>query len=251
MAPASPEIAAREVTALEVTGVSHSYGARVALDDVSLSVPRGRFVALLGVNGAGKSTLFNLVTRLFDSHVGDVSICGHPIRTQSRAALAQTGVVFQTRSLDASLSVAQNFRYQGALHGMGWADVRPRMETLLGRIGMADRAGDKVGRLSGGQVRRVEIARALLHDPRLLLCDEATVGLDVKSRADIVADVHRLAADDGVGVLWTTHLIDEIWPEDPVVVLHKGRVLARGPAAQIARGGDLSDAFLAMTGEDA
>lgn len=237
--------------ALDVAGVSHSYGARVALDDVSLTVPRGRFVALLGVNGAGKSTLFNLVTRLFVTREGRISICGHPVEREARQALARTGVVFQSRSLDASLSVAQNFRYQGALHGLAWADVRPRMEDLLGRIGLADRAGDKVGRLSGGQVRRVEIARALLHQPALLLCDEATVGLDVKSRADIVADVHRLAAEEGVGVLWTTHLIDEIWPDDPVVVLHKGRVLARGPAQEVAGGRGLSEAFLEMTGAEA
>ena len=170
-------------------------------------------------------------------------------------ALARTGVVFQSRALDLSLTVAQNFRYQGALHGMAWRDVQPRMTTLLARIGLDDRAGDKVGRLSGGQLRRVEIARALLHDPHLLLCDEATVGLDVKSRADIVADVHRLAAEDGVGVLWTTHLIDEIWPDDPVIVLHKGCILARGPARDLARDiagdGTLQDAFLKLTGADA
>ena len=111
-------------------------------------------------------------------------------------------------------------------------------------------AGDKVGRLSGGQLRRVEIVRQLLHEPRVLMCDEATVGLDVKSRADIVADVHRLAAEEGLGVLWTTHLIDEIWDEDPVFVLHKGRVLAHGTAAEIGKG-DLSAAFLAMTGAEA
>ncbi|MBB95338.1 MAG: ABC transporter ATP-binding protein [Rhodobacteraceae bacterium] len=241
--------------ALDVAGISHSYGARQALDDVSLTVPRGRFVALLGINGAGKSTLFNLITRLFVTRSGNISICGHPVRTEARAALARTGVVFQSRALDLSLTVAQNFRYQGALHGMAWRDVQPRMTTLLARIGLDDRAGDKVGRLSGGQLRRVEIARALLHDPHLLLCDEATVGLDVKSRADIVADVHRLAAEDGVGVLWTTHLIDEIWPDDPVIVLHKGCILARGPARDLARDiagdGTLQDAFLKLTGADA
>lgn len=236
--------------ALSVAGVSHSYGARVALDDVSLEVPAGRFVALLGVNGAGKSTLFNLITRLFDTRSGEIAICGHSIRSEPRAALARTGVVFQSRSLDVSLTVAQNFRYQGALHGMEWSAVRPRMEVLLDRIGLADRAGDKVGRLSGGQLRRVEIVRQLLHEPRVLMCDEATVGLDVKSRADIVADVHRLAAEEGLGVLWTTHLIDEIWDEDPVFVLHKGRVLAHGTAAEIGKG-DLSAAFLAMTGAEA
>lgn len=234
--------------ALSVAGVSHSYGSRKALDDISLEVPQGRFVALLGINGAGKSTLFNLITRLFDSNSGDISICGHSVRKDSRSALAKTGVVFQTRSLDVSLTVAQNFRYQGALHGMSWAETAPQMETLLGRIGLVERAGDKVGSLSGGQLRRVEIVRALLHRPSLLLCDEATVGLDVKSRADIVADVHKLAEDQRVGVLWTTHLIDEIWPEDPVVVLHKGRVLARGPARVIAGESSLSDAFLALTG---
>ncbi len=236
--------------ALSVAGVSHSYGARMALDDVSLEVPAGRFVALLGVNGAGKSTLFNLITRLFNSDSGEIAICGHSTRSAPRAALAGTGVVFQSRSLDVSLSVAQNFRYQGALHGMDWVSVRPRMEVLLDRIGMADRAGDKVGKLSGGQLRRVEIVRQLLHEPRLLMCDEATVGLDVKSRADIVADVHRLAADEGLGVLWTTHLIDEIWDEDTVFVLHKGQILARGTAAEIGQG-DLSEAFLTMTGADA
>ncbi|WP_428925631.1 ABC transporter ATP-binding protein [Marinibacterium sp. SX1] len=240
-----------QAPALSVAGVSHSYGPRTALDDVSLDVPRGRFVALLGVNGAGKSTLFNLVTRLFTTRRGRISICGHPVDSAPRAALAATGVVFQTRALDVSLSVAQNFRYQGALHGLPWARVEPRMMALLDRIHMADRAGDKVGRLSGGQLRRVEIARALLHGPRLLLCDEATVGLDVQSRADIVADVHRLAAEDGTGVLWTTHLIDEIWPDDPVVVLHRGRVLARDTARALAGDGTLQQAFLAMTGPDA
>lgn len=233
--------------ALSVSGVSHSYGARKALDDVTLEVPQGRFVALLGVNGAGKSTLFNLITRLFDTRSGEISICGHPIRRAARAALARTGVVFQSRSLDVSLSVAQNFRYQGALHGMTWAEVEPQMQILLSRIGLADRAGDKIGALSGGQVRRVEIVRALLHGPSLLLCDEATVGLDVKSRADIVADAHKLAEDQRVGILWTTHLIDEIWPDDPVVVLHHGRILARGAARDIAGDEGLPAAFLRMT----
>ena len=116
---------------------------------------------------------------------------------------------------------------------------------------MADRIGDKVRALSAGQARRVEIARALLHGPRLLLCDEATVGLDVKSRTDIVAEVHALAAEQGVGVLWATHLIDEIQPNDRVVVLHLGRVLATGTAAEIAGEQSLSERFLAMTAETA
>lgn len=237
--------------ALAVSGVSHSFGARKALDDVSLDVPAGSFTALLGVNGAGKSTLFNLITRLYDNVSGSIEVCGHDVRRDARQALARLGVVFQSRALDATLTVGQNFTYAGALYGMAPRTVRARGKELLERIGLADRMGDKVRALSGGQARRVEIARALLHGPELLLCDEATVGLDVKSRTDIVAEVHALAADQGVGVLWATHLIDEIWPSDRVVVLHQGKVLATGTAEDIAGGASLSDRFLDLTAEGA
>ena len=238
-------------TTLRVAGVTHRFGDRVALDDVGLEVLSGRFTALLGVNGAGKTTLFNLVTGLYASRTGQIEVCGHDIRTTPRQALARMGVVFQSRSLDAGLTVRQNFLYQGALHGLGRRLIDARAEELLGRMGLAALYGRKVATLSGGEARRVEIARALLHAPRLLLCDEATVGLDVRARTDIVADLHRLAAETGAGVLWATHLIDEIAAEDPVVVLHQGRVLARGPAAEIAGGKSLSDAFLALTGKSA
>lgn len=238
-------------SSLAVSGVSHSFGPRKALDDVTLGVPAGSFTALLGVNGAGKSTLFNLITRLYDNVSGTIEVCGHDVRRNARQALARLGVVFQSRALDGTLTVAQNFTYAGALYGMSPADVRVRGKDLLQRIGLADRMGDKVRALSGGQARRVEIARALLHGPDLLLCDEATVGLDVKSRTDIVAEVHNLAAEQGVGVLWATHLIDEILPEDRVVVLHKGRVLATGSATEIAAGKSLSDRFLELTAEGA
>lgn len=234
---------------LAVRGVSHSFGRRKALDDVSLTVPPGSFTALLGVNGAGKSTLFNLVTRLYDNTSGTIEVCGHDVRRAPRAALARMGVVFQSRALDATLSIAQNFSYAGALHGMSSREVRERGRDLLSRIGLVERMGDKVRNLSGGQARRVEIARALLHGPELLLCDEATVGLDVKSRTDMVDEVHKLAADQGVGVLWATHLIDEIQPEDRVVILHEGRVLAEGLAAEIAGQSTLAARFLEMTAE--
>ena len=237
--------------ALAVTGVSHSFGARKALDDVSLDVPPGTFTALLGVNGAGKSTLCNLITRLYDNVSGTIEVCGHDVRRDARHALARLGVVFQSRALDATLTVGQNFAYAGALYGMAPRQVRDRGRELLDRIGLGERMGDKVRALSGGQARRVEIARALLHRPQLLLCDEATVGLDVKSRTDIVAEVHALAADQGVGVLWATHLIDEIRPTDRVVVLHHGKVLATGAAAEIAGTASLSDRFLDLTAEGA
>jgi ABC-2 type transport system ATP-binding protein len=163
------------------------------------------------------------------------------------------GVVFQPRTLDLDLSVMQNLLYHAALHGIGRRDARSRGDEVLARIGLADRSGSKVRDLSGGQMRRLEIARALLHRPRLLLLDEATVGLDVKARADIVAHVRSLVQSERIGVLWTTHLIDEIAMTDNVIVLHKGQVLATGTAADvIARTGapDMRLAFAKLTGTE-
>jgi len=176
-----------------------------------------------------------------------IEVRGHDVRTAPREALAQLGVVFQGRALDATMTVAQNFAYAGALHGMSRTAVLRRGAELLARIGLADRLHDRVRALSGGQARRVEIARALLHEPKLLLCDEATAGLDIQARADIVRQVHALTSERGVGVLWATHLIDEIEPDDRVVVLHRGRVLAAGPSTEIAGDAPLAEAFLAMT----
>ncbi|MEM9140889.1 MAG: ATP-binding cassette domain-containing protein [Pseudomonadota bacterium] len=234
--------------ALSIEHVTHRYGAAEALSDVSLTVAAGSFSVLLGVNGAGKTTLFNLITRLFATQSGTIRIGGQDLARAPSRALAGIGVVFQSRALDASLTVAQNIVYQGALHGIGRREALDRGRALLALVGLQDRMDAKASQLSGGQQRRVEIARALLHRPKLLLCDEATAGLDVKARTDIVADMHRMAAEDGLGILWTTHLIDEVAPDDPVTVLHQGCVLAQGGAADIAGGRPLADAFLALTG---
>jgi ABC-2 type transport system ATP-binding protein len=237
-----------ETPALSVEGVSHSFGRVQALEDVSLEVPEGRFVALVGVNGAGKTTLFSLVTRLYNNETGTIRICGHDLRRTPGAALARIGVVFQSRAVDFDLTVRQNLLYHGALHGLTRAETASRAQELLARMGLAERIDARVAVLSGGQLRRVEIARALIHAPRLLLLDEATVGLDVKSRRDVLATVRRLVAEDRVGVLWATHLFDEIEPGDAVVLLHEGRVMARGTAAEIAGQGSFQDAFLSWTG---
>jgi ABC-2 type transport system ATP-binding protein len=236
--------------ALAVTGVSHAYGARHALDDVSFDVAPARFVALLGLNGAGKSTLFSLVTRLFGTQHGRIDIFGQDIAKNPGGALRLLGVVFQPRTLDPDLSVMQNLLYHAALHGIGRSEARLRGGEVLAQIDMGDRVGSKVRDLSGGQMRRLEIARALLHRPRLLLLDEATVGLDVKARAGILRHVRRLVAEDGIGVLWATHLLDEITDGDDLVVLHEGRVLAKGSVDSIvARTGarDLHGAFMHLT----
>jgi ABC-2 type transport system ATP-binding protein len=239
--------------ALEVSGVSHHYGKRQALDHVSLRVESSSFTALLGLNGAGKTTLFSLVTRLFSARSGHIHVLGFDLARAPSEALRRMGVVFQARTLDLDLSISQNLAYHAALHGLFARDARARAGDLLGQFGLAHRAGDKVRNLSGGEMRRVEIARALLHRPKLLLLDEPTVGLDVKARSDLIAHVRGLVAHEGVGVLWATHLIDEIEPGDDVVVLHKGRVLDQGAVADVvtrARARDIGEAFRKLTGCD-
>jgi ABC-2 type transport system ATP-binding protein len=235
--------------ALTVEGLSHSYGARKALDGVSFSLPPARFVALLGLNGAGKSTLFSLVTRLYAIRAGRIRIFGHDVERSPGAALRQLGVVFQPRTLDLDLSVTQNLTYHAALHGIAAREARARAAQVLGQIALADRAADKVRDLSGGQMRRVEIARALLHRPRLLILDEATVGLDIKARADILAHVRALVRD-GVAVVWATHLVDEVADGDDLIVLHQGRILAHATVSDVVaqNGGEgVGAAFTRLT----
>src|ERR1051326_8457804 len=214
------------VPALAVDGVSHAYGKRQALADVSFAIPPGTFTVLLGLNGAGKSTLFSLVTRLFATQRGAIRIFGHDVARAPGEALRILGVVFQARTLDLDLSVMQNLTYHAALHGIGKREARRRAADGLARIDLADRTNDKVRDLSGGQMRRGAIGRALLHRPRLLVLDEPTVGLDINSRADILRYVRHLIAEDGISVLWATHLIDEVGDNDHLIVLHQGHVLA-------------------------
>lgn len=237
--------------ALAVHGVSHAYGSRPALHDVSLTVSQSRFTALLGLNGAGKTTLFSLITRLYDTRHGWIEVLGHRVSHEPGQALRLLGVVFQARTLDLDISVMENLLYHAALHGIGGREARQRARAALEEIQLADRAGDAVRKLSGGQMRRVEIARALLHRPRVLVLDEPTVGLDVASRSAILRHVRSLVRDRGVAVLWATHLLDEVVEADAVVVLHRGRVLASGNVSEVVAStgaADLRGAFIALTG---
>ncbi len=250
MAPVVRESSAEAMDALLVRGVSHSFGPAQALADVSLTVPRGAFVVLLGPNGAGKSTLFALVTRLYDNVSGEIRILGHDVRRHPTAALQQLGVVFQSRSLDSDLTLLQNLTYHAALQGIGRRVARRRASDALAKVGLAERVDEKVRALSGGQARRVEIARALLHEPACLLLDEATVGLDVASREGVLAIVRALVKERGVGVLWATHLVDEVADDDHVVLLHKGRVRFSGRVPSlldVAEEGNLRSAFMRIT----
>jgi ABC-2 type transport system ATP-binding protein len=243
--------AAVDVDALVVEEVSFAYGrGRRALDDVSFRVPAGSFTALLGPNGAGKTTLMSLVTRLFHSRSGSITVSGFDLRRASRAALAAMGVVFQRLTLDLDLSVQQNLRYAASLQGLPRRRAEGRIAEELERLGIADRRRSLVRTLSGGLRRRVELARALLHQPGLLILDEPTVGLDIDSRRAIVEPVHRLCHERRLAVLWTTHLIDEIWPGDQLVILADGRVRAVGPIDEVLRqagSASLADAYKQLT----
>jgi ABC-2 type transport system ATP-binding protein len=219
--------------ALDVAGLSHSYGPREALRDVSFSIAPSDFTVLLGLNGAGKSTLFSLITRLYAHRSGAIKVFGAAVEHDPTSALARMGVVFQQPTLDLDLTVEQNLRYHAALHGISRRASETRIAAELGRVDLAERRRDKVRALSGGQRRRVEIARALLHDPRLLLLDEPTAGLDVAGRQFLLEHVRGLCRTRGLAVLWATHLIDDVDDDSRVIVLHRGRVLADGLAPAV------------------
>ncbi|MDQ6435407.1 ATP-binding cassette domain-containing protein [Mesorhizobium sp. LHD-90] len=221
--------------ALDVAAVSHSYGPKKALDTVSFAIAPGTFTVLLGLNGAGKTTLFSLISHLYDTRQGSIRIFGHDVTRASGEALRRLGIVFQARTLDLDLSVHQNLSYHASLHGIGAREARKRIAAVLETVDMAGRLNDKARSLSGGQMRRVEIARALLHRPHLLLLDEATVGLDVQSRAGILADIRRLVRSEGISAFWATHLIDEVEDSDHVVVLAEGTVVADGVVSDVVR----------------
>jgi ABC-2 type transport system ATP-binding protein len=238
---------------LSVQNVSYWYGPKQALDDVSFDVYSGRVTALLGPNGAGKSTLFSLITRLFDAPTGRIEICGRSASKIGAKALGPLGVVFQQPTLDLDLTVKQNLRYFAALRGLKRKDADERMAKALEALDMAERIGERVRALNGGHRRRVEIARALLHSPALLLLDEPTIGLDDPTRRAIVRHVHQLAKNDNIGVLWATHLFDEVEPDDDLLVIDRGKIVARGTAKKVVAetgASDIGGAFRLLIGGD-
>jgi ABC-2 type transport system ATP-binding protein len=236
--------------ALGVVNLSFSYGSRLALDGVDFSIAKGQTTILLGPNGAGKTTLFSLICGLFTTRQGSISIAGRSLSADGVSALAPLGVVFQAQTLDLDLTVRQNLRYYCALRGLVRAEAAQRIDTELARMKMSERIDEKVRALNGGHRRRVEIARAMLDRPEILLLDEPTVGLDIMTRRDLIDDLHRRGGDDGTALLWATHLIDEVRPSDRILVLHKGSIAADGNAAALCeRTGtkDLGEAFAALT----
>jgi ABC-2 type transport system ATP-binding protein len=242
------------VPALLLDGVVKCYGPVRAVDGVSLTARPGEFIALLGPNGAGKSTLFQLLSGLFVADAGRIEVMGHDMARDPVPALARLGIVFQQPTLDLELTVTANLTFHAGLHGIPGRIAGERIRAALARLNLTDRARDKVSQLSGGNRRRVELARALLHEPRVLLMDEATVGLDPASRADLLKLLLAMRTERSVAVLWATHLCDEVTDADRVIVMHRGKVLAdTTPQALLATTGaaTIEDAFLSMTGDAA
>jgi ABC-2 type transport system ATP-binding protein len=248
---AFPLVGNDNTPALRLSDVVRTYGPVRAVDGVSFDVAAGEFVALLGPNGAGKSTLFQLLSGLFTADSGIIEVMGHDMSRDPVPALASLGIVFQQPTLDLELSVAHNLRFHAGLHGIPRGEANARIERELARLGLTDVANKKTTTLSGGNRRRVELARALLHDPKILLMDEATVGLDPGSRADLRALLLALRKERGVAVLWATHLCEEVDDADRVVLLNKGKKLRDCPPAEfVASTGKatVEAAFLALTG---
>jgi ABC-2 type transport system ATP-binding protein len=240
----------KATAALLLENVVKTYGPIRAVDGVSLEVHPGEFIALLGPNGAGKTTLFQLLSGLFAADSGRIEVMGHDMSRDPVPALARLGIVFQQPTLDLELSVMANLMFHAGLHGIPHAVARARSEKELARIGLAERSHDKAAQLSGGNRRRVELARALLHEPRLLLMDEPTVGLDPQSRSDLLKLMLAMRGERAVAVLWATHLCDEVPDADRVIVMHRGKLLAdTAPAQLVAAAGatSIEDAFLSMT----
>jgi len=226
--------------AIQIAHLAHKYGDRQAIEDLSFDVAEGAIFAMLGPNGSGKTTLFRVLSTLLPLQEGEVQILGHDLRSEQDAVRAQLGVVFQSPSLDKKLTVQENIFHHGRLYGLGGAELRSRSDEMLRQLGLSDRAGDFVEKLSGGLRRRVELAQGMLHRPRLLLLDEPSTGLDPGARNDLWQYLRQIREEEGVTIMLTTHLLEEAEQADQIAILHQGKLAALDtPAAlQASVGGD-------------
>jgi ABC-2 type transport system ATP-binding protein len=239
--PEGTAAAAEIAIAVEVAELSFSYKDRQALDNLSFSIGRGEIFGLLGPNGGGKTTLFKLLTTLVPLQTGRVHILGEDLRGSTTTLRRQIGVVFQHPSVDRKLTATENLLHHGHLYGLRGEHLRSRSAAMLGWLGLSGRADDLVETFSGGLQRRLELAKAFLHNPELLVLDEPSTGLDPFARREFLNYVSRLRDDEGVTVVLTSHQMEEAERCDRVGVLHQGRLVAVGPPAELKSrvGGDV------------
>jgi ABC-2 type transport system ATP-binding protein len=228
-------------TPVETADLRRCYGDRAALDGVTLTVLPGELFGLLGPNGGGKTTLFRVLTTTLPPTSGTARVLGRQLPEESAAVREEIGVVFQSPSLDKKLTVLENLRHQGHLYGLSGADLAARMRRNLDLVGIADRAGELVESLSGGLRRRAELAKGLLHDPKVLFLDEPSTGLDPGARRDLWDHLARLRDERGTTSLVTTHLMEEAERCDRVGILDKGKLVALGTPEELRAsiGGDV------------
>jgi ABC-2 type transport system ATP-binding protein len=212
--------------AIRTSRLAHHYGQRLVLDGVDLEVRRGEVFAILGPNGSGKTTLFRLLSTLIPVQEGSIEVLGFDASRQTHQVRSRLGVVFQAPSLDKKLTVSENLRHQAPLYGLAGPRSRALQETMLARLGLSDRAGDRVETLSGGLRRRVELAKGLLHQPPVLLLDEPSTGLDPGARADLWTYLREIRQRDGVTEVLTTHLLEEADKVDRLAIMNAGRIVA-------------------------
>jgi ABC-2 type transport system ATP-binding protein len=231
--------------------VSKSYGKSLALDGISLEIGGSEVIGLLGPNGAGKSTLFQIAAGLFAPDKGTVELFGRGYKRDSADILGRLGVVFQSRSLDLDMTVNANLAFHGGLFGLSGKLLKARIAEVVDLLEVADLVKKPVRTLSGGNQRRVEIARALLNQPDLLLMDEPSVGLDATTRRMLVAHMQVVRQRRGTSILWATHLVEEVAHADRIILIRAGKIVRQGSPGdlmQAAGVADLTDAYIALTG---
>ncbi|WP_158748043.1 ATP-binding cassette domain-containing protein [Acidobacterium sp. S8] len=232
---------AGELQPISIVDLSHNYGERTALDHLTFQVRPAEIFGLLGPNGSGKTTLFRILSTLMVPTGGKAYLQGFDAAREPNKVRQQTGIVFQARSLDIKLTVAENLKHQGHLYGLKGATLKRRMEEVLARVGLSDRAKDTVETLSGGMQRRVELAKGLIHSPSILLLDEPSTGLDPGARRDVWQYLRMLRDEEGVSILVTTHLMEEAEHCDRLAILNEGKLVALGSPLELKSeiGGDV------------
>ena len=226
---------------LEIHALRHAYGGNQALDGLEFSVAREEIFGLLGPNGGGKTTLFRILATLMDADAGEARIDGHDLRSAGEAVRRAIGVVFQAPSLDIQLTVRENLRHQGHLYGLAGAALESRIDEMLDRVRLRDQDGELVQKLSGGMKRRADLAKGLLHRPKLVLLDEPTTGLDPGARLDLWSYLEQARREDGMSIVITTHLMEDADRCDRLLFLDQGRAVAEGTPDELRAeiGGDV------------